>query len=58
MIFVKEMGFSQVIVESDGSRVITCLRNLQYDLSYFGLILEDCLKLRNSFEVVSFSHVN
>lgn len=57
MTFAKEIGLFKVIFESDSHRVITQLQETHVNLSYVGLLMENCLYLMNVFEFVSFSHV-
>lgn len=56
MLFAIDMGYSKVVIESDNLCAIQRLSMSCVDLSYFGLIIGDCLQFWSSCESTSFVH--
>ena len=40
--WVKNLGFTKVVIESDAQQLIQALHNYDRDYSYFGALVEDC----------------
>lgn len=57
LIFTKEIGIPRVILEIDSKVVVDRLLSPRLDDSYLNILIEDCLKLRCNFEVISFIYV-
>lgn len=48
-VFIKDIDFSKIIVESDCKQAIDRLNVLQNDYSYFDILIGDCLNFRRDF---------
>lgn len=47
--FIRDAGFSRIIVESDSKQVIDRLNSSRLDSAYLDTLTEDCLNFRSFF---------
>lgn len=57
VLFALEIGFPDVVIESDSANTIRALQKKEVSFSPSGSILEDILQLLNLFRSCSFTHV-
>jgi ribonuclease HI len=55
--FAKELLFLNIQAESDSSNVIMAIKDKHLVSVYLETLVEDCVKLKSSFDFITFTHV-